>query len=481
MISRSHGAAPFILFEVLELPWLVLQLYVKDNPDSHLARLLARSLCAHVITEEPARDELRFWVTSATMHRGVSQSVHRLEFINQIDPLAYPPMWVELARQGRRIGVFGASFSHPWKDAALPQTAFYVPDKFAPDDWATPVRAIAYHRMLRFLSRLTDQGHGKSHARLHGSLAIFHFLLSRIIRLRFGAVRFLTRGWNLHIFRLPRASVSARLAFYEFITLHKLRKPDFSLFATGALATALHKGISPYLQASARDKSRRPTPMAFALDELNAEVGMLLEVADRTNATLVVASGYGQEQSGDDGAIEDDQSFWLLLHPDMLIKWMGLQTSARAVPSMLPCTTLWFDSGENQSLAVQQLNQLRNQDDGTPLFHLEEGERCISLKATPNAHSLRSGHVQYRFGDGQGHDLPMDGLGLVERRRKALAGDHAPGGVLIVHRHDYAGETWVADVDVAAIAPTLMLAMGAKPSAAMNPPAQELLQKMLGG
>jgi hypothetical protein len=462
---------------VLELPWLVLQLYAKDHPESHLAKLLGNAVCAHVTTEPP-KDELRFWVTSTTLHRGVPERVHGLEFINQTDPMEHPPIWVALARQGRSIGVFGASYSHAWKDAVPEQTAFYVPDKFAPDNWASPARAVAYQKMLRLLSRLTDQGHGKTNARLRGSLAILHFLLSKLVQLHLGAIRYLTRGWKLRILESPRAFVSARLAFYEFVTLWKAFKPDFSLFATGALATAMHKGISPYLRALSRDRSAPATPMCLALDELNAEVGMLLEMAARDRATLVVASGYGQAQAPEHDAEPEFQRFWLLHNPTALTQWLGLQGRVTALPAMLPCATLWFRTDADRDSAIEQLSQLRNLGDDTPLFHVETGVRCISLKATPDHASVRDEHVLHRNADGSVRKLPIRALGLVKHSRRTLTGEHSPGGVLLVHQHGGTGATWVPDIAVSAIAPTLMQALGADVPPGMQPVCTALFEQM---
>lgn len=466
---------PLILFEVLELPWFVLQMYAKDNPKSHLAYLLGHSLNARVITE-PAK-ELRYWVSSTTTHRGVSQDIHGLKFVNQTENLTHPPIWVELARQGLRIGVFGAPYSHAWKDAVPDRTLFYVPDKFAPDNWATPARAVAYQRLLRLLSRLTDQGHGKVSARLLGGVAILHFLLLRVMRLRFGAIRYLARRWRFPVWRSTSNLIGARLAFNEFLTLYDLKKPDFGLFVSSAVATTLHNGINLYLNACKRGKSQAATRVSLALDELDAEVGMLLAVAAQEQATLVVTSGYGQVQITNDKDSESEQRFWLLLKPHKLITWLGVDNCIQMLPSMLPCATLWFRCDADRDKTVERLNQLRRVGDDAPMFYIEEGTCCISLKAMPDEVSMRSGLVRYREPNGARSTLPISQLGLVERKRRKLAGEHTPGGVLLVHRPEFKGASWLSDVDIAAIASTLIEALGAKVPTSMHSPALDLLQK----
>lgn len=466
---------PLILFEVLELPWFVLRMYAKDNPESHLAYLLGHSLNARVITE-PAK-ELRFWVASTTTHRGVSQYTHGLKFINQTEQPTHPPIWVELARQGLRIGVFGASYSHAWKDAVPDRTLFYVPDKFAPDNWATPARAVPYQRLLRLLSRLTDKGHGKLSARLLGGVAILHFLLLRVIRLRFGAIRYLARRWQFSVLKPSGNLIGARLAFNEFLTLYDLNKPDFGLFVSSAVATTLHKGINLYLNARKHGKSQADTKVSLALDELDAEIGMLLAVAAQEQATLVVTSGYGQVQVTGDKTSASEQRFWLLLKPHKLITWLGIDHCTQVLPSMMPCATLWFRCDDDRDKTVKRLNQLRRVGDDAPMFYIESDTCCISIKAMPDEVSMRSGLVRYRELNGARSSLPISQLGLVERKRRKLAGEHKPGGVLLVHRPEFRGATWLADVDIAAIAPTLIEALGAKAPPSMHSPAFGLLQK----
>ena len=474
---------PLILFEVLELPWFVLQMYAKDHPESHLAYVLGHSLTASVITE--STKDLRFWVASTTMHRGVSQHTHGLKFINQTEPLIHPPIWVALARQGRRIGVFGASYSHAWKDAVPEQTAFYVPEKFAPDNWAMPARAVAYQRLLRLISQLTDQGRGKVSARLLSSVAIIQFLLLRLVGLHFGDIRSIALRWRLSFLWSSKNLIGARLAFNEFLALYELEKPDFSLFVTGAVATALHSGINLYLNARKHGKSQAASKVSFALDELNDQVGMLLAVAAQRKATLVLTSGYGQANIADDIYNNDKthsnsnsiRRYWVLHKPDKLIAWLGLDKSAQVLPSMMPCATLWFESDVDRDQAIKRLNQLRRIGDDAPLFYIEEGPCCISLKTMPDEASLRSAMVRCRRPDGTQLSLPINRVGLVERKRRKLTGEHSPGGVLLVYRPEFTGAARLADIPAAAIASTLIEALGARAPPNMHPPAWGLLQK----
>jgi hypothetical protein len=277
--------------------------------------------------------------------------------------------------------------------------------------------------------------------------------------------------------RSPSNLIGARLAFNEFLTLYDLKKPDFGLFVSSAVATTLHTGINLYLNARKRGKSQAATRVSLALDELDAEVGMLLAVAAQEQATLVVTSGYGQVQVTNDKDSESEQRFWLLLKPHKLITWLRVDHCIQMLPSMLPCATLRFRSDADRNKTVKRLNQLRRVGDDAPMFYIEEGICCISLKAMPDEVSMRSGLVSYREPSGARSSLPISQLGLVERKRQKLEGEHRPGGVLLVHRPEFRGATWLADVGIAAIAPTLIELLGAKAPPSMHSPALGFLQK----
>ena len=78
------------------------------------------------------------WTTWPTLHRGVNNNYHGIQFINQPLDYAkkYPPIWEVLQRNGIKVGVFGSLQSYP--PIVSENISFYLPDTFSPDDDAYP-------------------------------------------------------------------------------------------------------------------------------------------------------------------------------------------------------------------------------------------------------------------------------------------------------------------------------------------------------
>ena len=134
MTSAASGGGSdmtrVIVYELNEVPWRVVDYYVKKKRASNLARYL--STAAQMTTHTTDVGELHPWSTWPTMHRGVNNEAHGIHYINQdlSDSAKYPPLWELLSRSGKTVGVCGSLQSFP------PQTGenmlFHVPDTFAP-------------------------------------------------------------------------------------------------------------------------------------------------------------------------------------------------------------------------------------------------------------------------------------------------------------------------------------------------------------
>ena len=80
-----------------------------------LLQILEKGKFINTITYDTG--ELHPWTTWPTLHRGVNNNKHNIQFINQ--PLRksrkYPPLWDILQDNGYKIGVFGSLQSYPPK------------------------------------------------------------------------------------------------------------------------------------------------------------------------------------------------------------------------------------------------------------------------------------------------------------------------------------------------------------------------------
>ena len=143
---------PLLVYELNEVPWRVMDWYVRRNPGSALGRVLQQATTLTSVTHDEG--ELHPWTTWPTLHRGVTNSIHNIRFINQNleDADAVPPVWETLQQAGRRVGVFGSLQSYP----PPPDDGydFYVPDTFSPGCETWPAK---YSAFQRFNLRQTQQ------------------------------------------------------------------------------------------------------------------------------------------------------------------------------------------------------------------------------------------------------------------------------------------------------------------------------------
>src|SRR4051794_38436596 len=83
-----------ILFETNEIPFRVLDDYIEQRPESHLAKLMAASKQLPTTCEDQV--ELDPWISWPTLHRGVIDEEHQILHLGQTLDFAdetYPPIW----------------------------------------------------------------------------------------------------------------------------------------------------------------------------------------------------------------------------------------------------------------------------------------------------------------------------------------------------------------------------------------------------
>lgn len=105
-----------VIYELNEVSYRVIDYFTRNKPDSAIANLVKNSSNYTTMTSDYG--ELHPWTTWPTLHRGVTNAVHDIRFINQnLDCAdAYPPIWQTLQQAGKRVGVFGSLQSYPPKE-----------------------------------------------------------------------------------------------------------------------------------------------------------------------------------------------------------------------------------------------------------------------------------------------------------------------------------------------------------------------------
>ncbi len=230
-----------ILFELNEVPYRVIDLFVRENPASTLARILPR--CRQYETRAEDR-VLSPWVTWPTLHRGVTDGQHHIqhfgEDLREADGL-YPPVWTQLTRAGVRTGVFASLHSYPMP-ADFSRYAFYVPDPFATGSETFPASLSAFQAFNVAMSResarnvSTGVPVGLALEVLRGAprMGLRAMTLADVAR-QLVAERL--NAWR----RVRRRTYQTVLAFDIFLKQLRGTKPDFATFFTNHVASAMHR------------------------------------------------------------------------------------------------------------------------------------------------------------------------------------------------------------------------------------------------
>jgi len=117
-----------VIYELNAVPWTVVDRFLLRTSHTRLARILSRAQTYTTLCNDP--NPLEPWRAWPTLHTGLSSVEHRSLDLGQ-DPTTFggEPIWDTVARQGLKVGVFGALQSWPARTYA--SGGFYVPDTFA--------------------------------------------------------------------------------------------------------------------------------------------------------------------------------------------------------------------------------------------------------------------------------------------------------------------------------------------------------------
>lgn len=480
-----------ILFEVNELPYRVVDDYVRKRPTSHLAELLRRGKQFETVCEDQI--ELDPWISWPTLHRGVIDEQHEILHLGQSIEEAnrrYPPVWELLARAGVRVGIMG-SLHTSTPPADLSNYAFYVPDFFADSRFAHPKQLEAFQAfnlaMTRRSARNVDAGVPLEEAG--------RFLLS-----------YVRRGLSLSTVRRALAALVAerrrpelkcrRRAIQPLITLdlflHLMRtgQPSFATLHTNHVAAAMHR----YWAAGyPTDLPTNPMPadwrkkyegeIDYSMDVLDVMLGRLKAfIHEHSEYKLLIASSLGQ------AAVQATQTdgFVTIMDLPKFMNALGVDSSQwKQRFAMVPCTSMLVDSSCSDHFE-QQL--LRLSVDGRQMVASKNEIAPLSFQRHGDSFHIFSYFQSYRgswtarLGD---RELGFEQLGLgfhAHQDQVACSARHTPNGILLVYDPkrpsvDH-GRALISTLD---IAPALIDAFAEVPPEYMHVPDAAVLDPSVVG
>ena len=231
-----------VLFEMNEVPFKILDQFIRWAPDSVMASRLPGCQQFGTLTQDVS--PLTPWMTWPGVHRGVNDECHRItEFgqdLSEIDR-AFPPLWEFLRRNGVRVGMFGSLHSYPMP-TDLDGYDFYIPDTFAAGSECFPKKVSVFQEFNLSMARESARNvqRGVPWAKALQVLASAPELGLKMNTLASVAGQLLSERaekWKV----VRRRTFQSVLAFDIFMKQLERTKPGFTTFFTNHVASSMHR------------------------------------------------------------------------------------------------------------------------------------------------------------------------------------------------------------------------------------------------
>lgn len=303
-----------LLYELNEVPWQIIDLYVGERPDSTLARTLPRSRCQTTHNGDPAH--LSPWRTWPTFHTGLYAHEHNsFELGQDPDTFRGVTIWDVAEKEGRRIGLFGPLQSWPPREPS--HGGFYVPDTFARSPATVPP---SLERFQEFnLSMTNELGFSPDAPVGPGRMAGAGFDMVRRGLTPWSTVKLakqLLRERKDARYKAARSVMQAIPAFDLFWRLHRRTEPHLSIFFTNHVAGMMHRFWGDTVQGYSAEHGYQTdevfgTFVVEAMDVFDHQLTRLVKHVDADPDTvLIIAASMGQggipyEHIGETYVVED--------------------------------------------------------------------------------------------------------------------------------------------------------------------------------
>ncbi len=452
---------PLAIYELNEVPWRVMDWYVGRKPASALAGILRCSKTNTTITHDEG--ELHPWTTWPTLHRGVTNRVHNIRFINQslTEAEANPPVWQTVQQAGKCVGVFGSLQSYP--PPADRGYAFYVPDTFAPGCETWPNK---YSAFQRFNLRQTQQDGAQASALTFDSSVgedIFQMLRSGLsLATCFRLATHIAKERLSPLNRTRRSALQALVAFDMFKDALHGTKPDFCTFFTNHVAGMMHrywKYTFPedfaYELKTEEDRFHADS-IAFAMDIADAQIAWLMKYVDSRKGRLMIATSMGQEAI-DRGAYLGE---WRIANVSRFLKAIGWTAPAHDLMAMQPDFNFALES-EAEAERFLKVTGLLVDADGCSIWkRAQRMGSTVNLGLAPTTIALSTGELHLAAPGMPMSKLTIADLGIDFLKRDPGTGYHQPRGVLMLYGNGITPNDSRTEIDSTEVRPMILDMMG---------------------
>jgi hypothetical protein len=464
-----------ILYELNEVPWTIVDYFIKRRRDSHLAELIeaGQSLTTHHDTAF----HLTPWRTWPSFHTSIYD--HNSWDLGQ-DPATFrgDPIWDVAEQAGLSVGIFGPMQS--WPARKFSHGGFYIPDTFSQDSTTYPSWL---RRFQQFNLSMVRENAFSSDAPLNAkTLAAASVDLVRhglTPRSAYVLAAHLASEGRDHRFKACRPALQVLPSFDLYWRLHRKHEPRLSVFFTNHVASMMHRywgdGVPGYTDS--HDYVADDVYSGFimtAMDYTDWQLGRIRKyLATHPQSMLVVAASMGQ------GPIESEyvsREMFILDDHARLVSRLGLEP-AELGNVMYPCLALVFADAAAAQASVGPLKSVITED-GRQLFG---SFRCEGKTVTlyfveaydvTVAEAAMSTTLYFRP-SGAENDVagtPAD-LGLAVRPRLGGANTayHIPEGMMLAYGAGVLPDPSRKEVDLLDVAPSLLAnVLGIEPAPSMR-------------
>ncbi len=457
-VDRRTGGRSVILYELNEVPWEVVDLYVSGRRHSNLAALLHAGLSLTTQNDDPV--PLQPWRTWPTFHTSTYTGEHNSIDLGQ-DPSTFngDPIWCVAESAGLSVGLFGPLQSWPSRDLA--HGGFFVPDTFSRSPETVPAALSRFQQfnitMTRENTFSADSRPGTFQMVTAGFDLVARGLTPRSMRDLTGQ---LVQELRDARYKGRRPSLQVLPSFDLYWRLHRRYRPHLSIFFTNHVASMMHRYWGDWVPDYAQTERYTPDPVfrqfvPSAMDASDRQLGRIRRYVDSNpGSTLIVASSMGQ------GGIPYrhlDETF-VLESPQRLLGHLRLG-AAEAGLAMYPRISLRFDREDEAIASVAPLRSVEGQRCGAMFRNFNVNGRTVSFEINFD-----------QVGAGPDESLifaPVDGglrtatpaaLGVTLRARTGGGNTayHIPEGILLAYGAGITPDGTRAKVDVLDVAPSLL-------------------------
>ena len=457
------SSQPLLVYELNEVPWRVIDWYIQRQPRSALGSMLAQSTTYTTISHDEG--ELHPWTTWPTLHRGVTNSVHNIRFINQNLEGAkdYPAIWETLQKAGKRVGLFGSLQSYPPSQG--PDYDFYVPDTFSPGPEAWPRK---YEAFQRFNLRQTYQDGAQAKPVKFDTNSAQDVLGMLKSGLRVSTCLALTK----HLIkerldpkhRSRRSVMQALVAFDIFQDALNHSRPDFSTFFTNHVAGMMHrywKYTFPedfsYKNKTTEDKFHAES-IAFAMNIASVQIGALMRYVDSRNGRLLLATSMGQE------AIDRGEYLgeWRITDVPQFLKAIAWTLPIRDLLAMQPDFNFALDSEADAEHFLAAISVLVDANGQSIWKRVQRIDTTVNLGLSPSVAAITGGEVFLNDNSVESRRLTIAELGIEQLQRDPGTAYHQPRGSFIIYGNGIHHNDSRKEVDLTEVRPAILQMMGVR-------------------